>query len=63
MKKEQNTPFSEQKNSTNAEDFINDKQSESYDTVLDEVVEDDLENAEAEYEGVSEEELDDEPPL
>ncbi|GEK35429.1 hypothetical protein [Kurthia sibirica] len=43
---------------------VYDKTPESYDTVLDEVVggEAKEENAEAEYEGVTPEELDDQPP-
>lgn len=47
------------------ESFVYDKEPESYDTVLDEVIgtEDEEENVEADYEGLSEEELDDEPPL
>lgn len=42
-----------------------DKEVESYDTVLDQIVgeEDAQENVEAEYEGWTEEELDDKPPL
>ncbi|MBQ0140169.1 MAG: hypothetical protein KBT36_12855 [Kurthia sp.] len=44
---------------------VYDKEQESYDTVLDEVVGDENteENVEAEYEGWTERELDDKPPL
>lgn len=47
------------------ENFVYDKEPESYDTVLDEITgnEEEEENVEAEYEGYTEEELDDEPPL
>lgn len=46
------------------EEPMEDQKIESYDTVLDDVIEeDDEENAEAEYEGVSEDVLNDHPPL
>lgn len=57
--------FSEQPSRNNDEELVRDKQPESYDTVLDEVTEYDEndDNVEAEYEGVSQEELEDEPLL
>lgn len=50
-------------NEEEAEKFVHDKQPEFYDTVKDEIVGNKAENVQADYEGVLEEELDDEPPL
>lgn len=65
MKKHDPQNTSEEAILRDDEQFVYDKEPESYDTVLDEITgaEEEEENVEAEYEGYSEEALDDEPPL